>query len=64
MQWILDNDEKARRISERASLWIYDLVFHPDASEDDRLIRSEIVRRYQAHFRKDSVLLRAISGWS
>jgi hypothetical protein len=35
---------------ERATLWMEDLVFHPDAAEDDRLIQEEILRRYQAHF--------------
>jgi hypothetical protein len=51
MQWILENDKEAQRIAERATLWMEDLVFHPDAAEDDRLIQEEIMRRYQAHFR-------------
>lgn len=50
MQWVVDNDEAAQRIAERATLWMEDLVFHPDAEEDDRLIQEEIVRRYRAHF--------------
>lgn len=50
MRWIVNNDEKAQRIAERATLWMEDLVFHPDASEDDRLVQEEIVRRYSAHF--------------
>lgn len=50
MQWIIDNDEKARKISERATLWMEDLVFHPDAAEDDQMIQEEILRRYEAHF--------------
>jgi len=52
MQWIIDNDSAAQRISKRASLWIEDLVFHPDAMSDDRRIQREIVRRYRAHFQK------------
>jgi hypothetical protein len=52
MKWIVDNDEAARRISEQATLWMEDLVFHPDALEDDRLIQEEIIRRYRAHFAK------------
>jgi Glycosyl transferase family 90 len=51
MQWIVDHDEEAQRISERATLWMEDLIFHPDAAEDDRLIQEEILRRYQSHFR-------------
>jgi len=27
-----------------------DLVFHPDAAEDDRWIQEEIIRRYGGHF--------------
>jgi len=50
MQWILDNDAEAEKISKRATLWMEDLVFHPDAAEDDRLIQEEILGRYQAHF--------------
>eukprot|EP00531_Pseudo-nitzschia_arenysensis_P004301 CAMPEP_0116120082 /NCGR_PEP_ID=MMETSP0329-20121206/2990_1 /TAXON_ID=697910 /ORGANISM="Pseudo-nitzschia arenysensis, Strain B593" /LENGTH=493 /DNA_ID=CAMNT_0003613837 /DNA_START=147 /DNA_END=1628 /DNA_ORIENTATION=- len=52
MQWIIDNDEKARKISETATLWMEDMVFHPDAAEDDRLIQEEILKRYEAHFLK------------
>lgn len=51
MQWIIDNDEAARRISERATLWMEDLVFHPDSVQDDRLIQEEILRRYKSHFK-------------
>jgi len=50
MQWVVDHDEEAQRISERGTLWMEDLVFHPDAAEDDRLIQEEILRRYQSHF--------------
>lgn len=50
MQWILDHDEEARRISYASTLWMQDLVFHPDAAEDDAWIQEEIVRRYQRHF--------------
>lgn len=50
MQWVVDNDDMARRIAERGSLWMEDLVFHPDAAEDDRWIQEEIIRRYRKHF--------------
>lgn len=52
MQWIIDHDAEAQQIAERATLWMEDLVFHPDALEDDRLIQEEILRRYRAHFEK------------
>jgi hypothetical protein len=48
VQWALDNDKDAKRIAERATLFIYDLVYHPDADEDDRKIREEIAWRYRA----------------
>mmetsp|Transcript_39666 Transcript_39666/g.60983 ORF Transcript_39666/g.60983 Transcript_39666/m.60983 type:complete len:451 (+) Transcript_39666:161-1513(+) len=51
MQWVVDNDAEAQRISARATLWMEDLVFHPDAAEDDRLIEEEMLRRYRLHFR-------------
>lgn len=49
MQWVLDHDDEARRISERATLWMEDLCFHPDAEQDDRLIMEDMLRRYAAH---------------
>ena len=50
MQWVVDHDEEARRIAERSTLWIEDLVYHPDAAREDRLVKREMIRRYQAHF--------------
>jgi hypothetical protein len=50
MQWVVDHDQEAQKISERATLWMEDLIFHPDAAEDDRIIQEEILRRYQSHF--------------
>lgn len=48
VQWVLDHDREARRIAERATLFIYDLVYHPDAIEDDKQIRLEMTKRYRA----------------
>ena len=50
MQWIIDNDEEAQRIAHQGSLWIKDLVFHPDAETDNELIFDEMARRYIVHF--------------
>ncbi|KAL7566915.1 hypothetical protein ACA910_008639 [Epithemia clementina (nom. ined.)] len=50
IQWVLDHDEEAQQIAHRGSLWIQDLVFHPDAERDNELIRTEILERYSAHF--------------
>jgi hypothetical protein len=48
VQWVLDNDKEARRIAERSTLFIYDLVYHPQAASDDRKIKEKIARRYRA----------------
>lgn len=50
VQWMIDHDLEAQQISHRASLWIKDLVFHPDAESDEALIYQEILRRYKAYF--------------
>ena len=51
MKWVIEHDEEAQWISSQATLWMEDLVFHPDAAEDDRLIQEEILKRYQDHFK-------------
>lgn len=50
MQWVINHSDHARRISYAATLWIQDLVYHPDAAEEDRWIQEEIIRRYRQHF--------------
>ena len=50
MQWVVDHDEEARRIAERSTLWIEDLMYHPDAAREDRLVKREMIRRYLTHF--------------
>jgi hypothetical protein len=47
---MIDNDEKARKIAERATLFMYDLMFHPEADSDDLQVKTEIMRRYQEFF--------------
>jgi hypothetical protein len=50
MQWIIDNDLRARQLVVRSRLWISDLLLHPNATSDDQQINEEIIRRYRAHF--------------
>jgi hypothetical protein len=50
MQWILDNPVEAKRIADQGSLWIRDLMLHPDAATEEEAIYDEIVRRYRTHF--------------
>jgi hypothetical protein len=52
MAWVLAHDEEARRISERATLFIYDLMFHPDAMTEERAVKEEMMARYQQYFQK------------
>jgi len=51
VQWMLDHPAGAQEISRRATLWILDLYYHPDAMLDKSEIEIEILRRYRAHFR-------------
>merc|ERR1740124_1635814 len=46
VRWVTDHDDKAHEISKRATLFMEDLLYHPDAKKDHELIQKEIVRRY------------------
>ena len=50
LNWTLSHDEEARRIAERATLFIHDLLFHEDSEEDNRRVREEILTRYMKFF--------------
>jgi Glycosyl transferase family 90 len=50
MQWIIDNDEKAKEIVKAGKLWIADLVLHPDVYFDEMKIIDDIAQRYVTHF--------------
>ena len=56
MQWVLDHQEEAQRISHQGSLWIQDLLYHPDAATEEEEIYDEMIRRYKAHFVEDPTL--------
>lgn len=56
MQWVLDHPEEAQRISHQGSLWVQDLLYHPDAAGDEEEIYDEMIRRYKAHFVYDPTL--------
>jgi hypothetical protein len=47
VQWVIDNDQKAKLIAQRATLFMYDLLYHPDAERENGEVNEEIVRRYQ-----------------
>lgn len=48
--WMIQHDTEARRISYRATLWMADLCFHPDAAKDENAIFRGILNRYAHHF--------------
>jgi hypothetical protein len=50
VQWVMDHDEEARQIAVRGSLWMKDMVSHPDADSDTDEIYREIIKRYKSHF--------------
>jgi hypothetical protein len=50
MKWVVEHDDEARAIAQRGTLWMEDLIFHPDAAREERLIMEELLRRYLAHF--------------
>lgn len=47
VQWVIDNDQKAKQISQRATLFMHDLLYHPDSEREEREVKEEIIRRYQ-----------------
>jgi len=47
IRWVGENDLKARRIAERGALFMYDFLYHPDAKEDESLVKKEVLKRYR-----------------
>ena len=50
MQWVIDNNAEAEEIARRGTLWISDMIYHPDAKSDDEKIFDETFNRYKIHF--------------
>lgn len=48
IKWVFTHEQEARRIAERATLFMYDLLYHPDAMRDERQVKEAIVRRHRA----------------
>jgi hypothetical protein len=46
------NLEQSRMISERSTLYAYDLLFHPDAIRDEKLIMERMMDKYRTYFGK------------
>jgi hypothetical protein len=62
MQWVLDHDQEAQEIARRGSLWVQDLLYHPDAAHDEELIYDEMLWRYRAHFVEDLDLVHTLQS--
>ena len=50
IRWVGNNDDFARRISERATLYIYDLWISPEAKKDDIKVKRGILDRYRKYW--------------
>jgi Glycosyl transferase family 90 len=50
VHWVLDHDVQAQMIARRGSLWICDLIYHPDVFRDEEEIVDETLIRYKQHF--------------
>lgn len=50
IKWVSKNDKKAHEIAQAGSLWISDLLFHPDSLADEGMIFDEMLSRYKRHF--------------
>lgn len=61
MQWIIDNPKGAKQIALQGSLWIRDLLYHPDSKRDDERIYDEMIRRYRSHFLYAPTLLEGLN---
>lgn len=46
-RWVIENEDEALKISERATLFMEDMIYHPEAATDESLVLEEIMRRYE-----------------
>jgi hypothetical protein len=50
VKWAEANLEQTLLISNQSTLFIHDLLFHPDAIRDEALIKEKIMKRYKEYF--------------
>ena len=58
--WVLQHEQEAARIVRRATLWMLDLVYHPEAVQDEKRVFTEMLRRYARHLALDDKLDQSI----
>ncbi len=50
IEWAETHPEETRLIAERSTIYIYDLLFHPDGIKDEREILEGIMERFEQNF--------------
>lgn len=50
IHWAESHPDEVKLISERSTLFVYDLLFHPEAMEDEREIMIQMMERYEQNF--------------
>mmetsp|Transcript_14979 Transcript_14979/g.32480 ORF Transcript_14979/g.32480 Transcript_14979/m.32480 type:complete len:921 (-) Transcript_14979:196-2958(-) len=50
IQWAEMHPKETQLISERSTLFVYDLLFHPDAIEDEKNIMMQLVEQFEKNF--------------
>ena len=50
IQWAEEHPAQTRMIAERSTLFIYDLLFHPQANDDEQNIMISIMERFENNF--------------
>eukprot|EP00527_Entomoneis_sp_CCMP2396_P001443 CAMPEP_0198141278 /NCGR_PEP_ID=MMETSP1443-20131203/4320_1 /TAXON_ID=186043 /ORGANISM="Entomoneis sp., Strain CCMP2396" /LENGTH=331 /DNA_ID=CAMNT_0043803983 /DNA_START=306 /DNA_END=1298 /DNA_ORIENTATION=+ len=56
LAWVLEHEAEAARIVRRSTLWILDLLYHPQALQEEQQVYREILLRYSRHFVRDDAL--------
>lgn len=56
IQWAEEHPKETRMIAERSTLFIYDLLFHPQAIEDEQNIVISVMERFENNFGFDAEL--------
>ena len=46
VNWVFSHDKEANQIAERATLFMYDLLYHPKAAIDDALVKEGLIKVY------------------
>lgn len=54
IEWVLQHDTEAQRIAERATLFIHDMLYHPEAIKDETQVKEQMIQHYQQHWHQQS----------